>query len=57
MHSTFPPLCGKLYFPISFTHYLILIFFSCPLVLPSFCQQHQVFFVYLFNAINYLVHY
>ncbi|MPC71556.1 hypothetical protein E2C01_065834 [Portunus trituberculatus] len=28
-------LFGKLYFPISFTHCLILIFFSCPLVLPS----------------------
>ncbi|MPC80486.1 Vacuolar protein sorting-associated protein 8 [Portunus trituberculatus] len=28
-------LCGKLFFPISFTHCLILIFFSSPLVLPS----------------------
>ncbi|MPC58887.1 hypothetical protein E2C01_052898 [Portunus trituberculatus] len=28
-------LCGKLYFSISFTHCFILIFFSCPLVLPS----------------------
>ncbi|MPC30308.1 hypothetical protein E2C01_023570 [Portunus trituberculatus] len=28
-------LCGKLYFPIAFTHCLILIFFTCPLVLLS----------------------
>ncbi|MPC10801.1 hypothetical protein E2C01_003440 [Portunus trituberculatus] len=27
---------------------------SCPSI---FCHQHQVFLIYLFNAINYLVHY
>ncbi|MPC56207.1 hypothetical protein E2C01_050160 [Portunus trituberculatus] len=27
---------------------------SCPSII--FCHQHQVFLVYLFNAIDYLVH-
>ncbi|MPC60697.1 hypothetical protein E2C01_054753 [Portunus trituberculatus] len=27
---------------------------SCPSIF--FCQQYQVFLVYLFNAIDYLVH-
>ncbi|MPC30337.1 hypothetical protein E2C01_023598 [Portunus trituberculatus] len=35
MHPTFPPFYVKNYFPISFTHCLILIFFTCPLVLLS----------------------
>ncbi|MPC37901.1 hypothetical protein E2C01_031396 [Portunus trituberculatus] len=27
---------------------------SCPSIF--FCQQHQVFFVYLFNIVYYLIH-
>ncbi|MPC13546.1 hypothetical protein E2C01_006284 [Portunus trituberculatus] len=35
MHSISPPFCVENYFPVSFTHCLILISFTCPLVLPS----------------------
>ncbi|MPC13389.1 hypothetical protein E2C01_006122 [Portunus trituberculatus] len=44
-------LCGKLYFPVSFTHCLILIFFTCPLVLLAFSvtstrSSYLVFFFF-----------
>ncbi|MPC70007.1 Fidgetin-like protein 1 [Portunus trituberculatus] len=58
LHAVFPLFCVEnCIFPISFTHCLILIFSfmsSCSSIF--FPQQHQVFFVYLFNIIYYLIH-
>ncbi|MPC98904.1 hypothetical protein E2C01_094290 [Portunus trituberculatus] len=55
MHSTFPPFFGKLFSNILHTLALLnlLCMSSCPY---SFCHQHQVVLVYLFYAIDYLVH-
>ncbi|MPC44512.1 hypothetical protein E2C01_038185 [Portunus trituberculatus] len=59
----FTVLCGKLYFPISFTHCLLLILFTCFLVLASsvtsirssfsifFFQCHLLFYTLLLGLL------
>ncbi|MPD03464.1 hypothetical protein E2C01_099103 [Portunus trituberculatus] len=49
-------LCGKLCFPISFTHCLILIFCSCPIVLLSSVFSTKSSLSIFFNIIYHFVH-